>query len=45
VNLNNWAGDGAPPDDPGTAGLDSVTMGGKVIAGGTPPGRHGRNRT
>jgi catechol 2,3-dioxygenase len=32
VNLNNWAGDNAPPDDPGTAGLDTVTMGGKVIA-------------
>jgi catechol 2,3-dioxygenase len=31
VNLNNWAGPGAPPDDPGTAGLDSVTMGGKAI--------------
>lgn len=31
VNLNNWAGDGAPPDDPGTAGLDSVTMGGKTL--------------
>lgn len=30
VNLNNWAGDGAPPDDPVTAGLDSVTMGGAV---------------
>jgi catechol 2,3-dioxygenase len=32
VNLNNWAGDGAPPDDPGTAGLDTVTMGGHVIS-------------
>jgi catechol 2,3-dioxygenase len=32
VNLNNWAGDGAPPDDPGTAGLDTVTMGGKLIS-------------
>jgi hypothetical protein len=31
VNLNNWAGDGAPPDDPGTAGLDFVTMGGKTL--------------
>lgn len=32
VNLNNWAGEGAPPDDPQTAGLDSVTMGGRVLA-------------
>jgi len=31
VNLNNWAGDNAPDDDPATAGLDSVTMGGKTI--------------
>lgn len=32
VNLNNWAGEGAPPDDPATAGLDSVTMGGKTLS-------------
>ncbi len=32
VNLNNWAGEGAPPDDPGTAGLDSVTMGSDRVA-------------
>ena len=32
VNLNNWAGEGAPEDDPATAGLDTVTMGGRVIA-------------
>ncbi|TAK19373.1 MAG: glyoxalase [Acidobacteria bacterium] len=31
VNLNNWAGEGAPADDPGVAGLDSVTMGGKTL--------------
>jgi catechol 2,3-dioxygenase len=31
VNLNNWAGPGARPDDPGTAGLDSVTMGGTTL--------------
>ena len=32
VNLNNWAGEAAPADDQGTAGLDSVTMGGKTLA-------------
>ena len=32
VNINNWAGAGAPPDDPGTAGLDTVTMGGRVLS-------------
>ena len=32
VNLNNWAGEGAPPDDQATAGLDTVTMGGKTLS-------------
>ena len=26
LNLNTWAGPGAPPDDPGTAGLDAWTL-------------------
>lgn len=32
VNLNTWAGEGAPPDDPDTAGLDTWTFRGKIVA-------------
>jgi catechol 2,3-dioxygenase len=34
VNLNTWAGAGAPPDDPGTAGLDQWTFRGQDFTEG-----------
>ncbi len=33
VNLNTWAGEGAPDDDPASAGLDSWTFRGRLLAG------------
>jgi catechol 2,3-dioxygenase len=36
VNLNTWAGEGAPRDDPAVAGLDSWVFRGRTVSGSPP---------